>query len=421
MQKNKIKKRSLRSSKTTKIKKSETQQSSAKSQSALQGRNKKKKEKKKMEGDASTEKESSISINVKFGGTTIPITNLSPESTIKDLKTLLQPLTNVLPRGQKLIFKGKLLVDGMTLRASELTNGSKIMLMASQGLHQGDGPILKQAQTRPIVRENNVGKFAKEKMQVSVDKNRLERWKATGVIALSECNLKVIPDEVWACGTSARVIDFSNNAIREVPSQIGSLNSMQKLNLNANDIMDETISWKGVTSLVYLTVLSLNQNQLTTLPSTLGELTSLRQLHVANNKLTGLPVEIKFLTQLEVLKANNNRISTIPACIGDCNALTEVDLSSNLLSALPDTFGNLRNLKSLHLGNNGLKTLPSTIFSMCLQLTTLDLHNTEITVDLLRQFEGWENFEERRRLKNQKQLDFRVVGSAAFDEGADKN
>ncbi|KAH7542740.1 hypothetical protein FEM48_Zijuj02G0106800 [Ziziphus jujuba var. spinosa] len=362
-----------------------------------------------MEGDASTEKESSISINVKFGGTTIPITNLSPESTIKDLKTLLQPLTNVLPRGQKLIFKGKLLVDGMTLRASELTNGSKIMLMASQGLHQGDGPILKQAQTRPIVRENNVGKFAKEKMQVSVDKNRLERWKATGVIALSECNLKVIPDEVWACGTSARVIDFSNNAIRE------------KLNLNANDIMDETISWKGVTSLVYLTVLSLNQNQLTTLPSTLGELTSLRQLHVANNKLTGLPVEIKFLTQLEVLKANNNRISTIPACIGDCNALTEVDLSSNLLSALPDTFGNLRNLKSLHLGNNGLKTLPSTIFSMCLQLTTLDLHNTEITVDLLRQFEGWENFEERRRLKNQKQLDFRVVGSAAFDEGADKN
>lgn len=32
---------------------------------------------------------------------------------------------------------GKLLVDGMTLRESEITNGSKIMLMASQGLHQG--------------------------------------------------------------------------------------------------------------------------------------------------------------------------------------------------------------------------------------------------------------------------------------------
>ena len=84
---------------------------------------------------------------------------------------------------------------------------------------------------------------------------------------------------------------------------------------------------------------------------------------------------------------------------------------------------------------------------MCLMLTRLDLHNTEITMDLLRQvctlaenfkwfayfaiylslttmfmqIEGWENFDERRRLKQQKKLDFRVVGSAAFDEGADKS
>jgi hypothetical protein len=28
-------------------------------------------------------------------------------------------------------------VDGMTLRESEVTNGAKVMLMASQGLHQG--------------------------------------------------------------------------------------------------------------------------------------------------------------------------------------------------------------------------------------------------------------------------------------------
>lgn len=48
----------------------------------------------------------SISINVKFTGKSIPIT-LPPDSTVKDLKSLLQPLTNVLPRGQKLIFKGR--------------------------------------------------------------------------------------------------------------------------------------------------------------------------------------------------------------------------------------------------------------------------------------------------------------------------
>ncbi|XP_062173024.1 LRR repeats and ubiquitin-like domain-containing protein At2g30105 isoform X2 [Alnus glutinosa] len=318
-------------------------------------------------------KTTGITITIKFSGRSIPVT-LSLDATIGDLKSLLQPLTNVLPRGQKLIFKGKLLVDTTTLRASEVTGGAKVMLMASQGLHQGDGPILKEARSVPR-RVDNANRMVNEKTQVRIDKNRLERWKVTRVVALSECNLKAIPDEVWSCGPSARVLDLSNNSVRDVPAHVGRLSSIQKLLLNANAIMDESINWEALTSLKYLTVLSVNQNQ----------------------------------------------ISTIPACIGDCNSLIEVDLSSNLLSELPETFGHLHDLKALYVSNNGLKSLPSTLFKMCLQLSTLDLHNTQITMDLLRQFEGWESFDQRRLLKHQKQLDFRVVGSAEFDEGADKN
>ncbi|KDP45775.1 hypothetical protein JCGZ_17382 [Jatropha curcas] len=387
--------------------------------------------------EASVPNSNSINVTVKFSGRSISI-SVSLDSTVKDLKSLLQPLTNVLPRGQKLIFKGKLLVDAMTLRQSEITNGSKIMLMASQGLHQGDGPILKDAMTRPILRANGTNKMGNQNAQVSVDKNRLERWKVTGVIALAECNLKAIPDEVWVCGPSTRVLDISKNFIKDIPTKIGSLSSMQKLLLSGNGMSDECIHWEGLKFLENLAVLSLSQNHsgekffkeffhgsvdahLTTLPSELGALRSLKQLHVSNNKLNCLPVEIGFLTQLEVLKANNNRLCTLPSSIGDCNSLLEVDLSSNLLTGLPESFGNLHSLKALHLGNNGLKSLPSTLFKMCLQLSTLDIHNTEITMDILRQFDGWNDFDERRRLKHQKQLDFRVVGSAEFDECADKN
>jgi Leucine-rich repeat (LRR) protein len=39
----------------------------------------------------------------------------------------------------------------------------------------------------------------------------------------------------------------------------------------------------------------------------------------------------------------------------------------------------------LHLRNNGLKSLPANLFKECSQLTTLDLHGTEITNDVLRQ------------------------------------
>ncbi|KAF9596664.1 hypothetical protein IFM89_012863 [Coptis chinensis] len=372
--------------------------------------------------EASSAASEMMTIHVKFSGRSIPI-SVSSNSTIKDLKTLLQPLTNVLPRGQKLIFKGKVLMDTMVLTGSDIRNGAKLMLMASQGLHQGDGFITKEKSTlsnlrRPALVDGD--RAVQDKVVVNVDKTRTERWKLTGVIALSDSQLKVIPDEVWACGSSVRLLDISKNSIQEVHTKIGSLSSLQKLLLNANDIADESLSWQGVTALKSLRVLSLSQNYLTAMPSSIGYLTSLRELDVANNKLTSLPVEIGLLTQLQLLKANNNRITAVPPCIGNCSSLIEIDFSSNLLEDLPETFGSLCNLKALYLRNNGLTSLPSTLFKLCLKLSTLDLHNTEITMDLLRQFEGWEDFDERRRSKLQKQLDFSIGCSEGFDEGADK-
>ncbi|XP_047169687.1 LRR repeats and ubiquitin-like domain-containing protein At2g30105 isoform X1 [Vigna umbellata] len=360
-----------------------------------------------------------ITVNVKFNGVNIPV-SISPNSTVKDLKSLLLPSTNVLPRGQKLIFKGKVLEDPVTLTASNLTNGSKLMLVASQGLYQGDGPILKKAHVVPKSRKDSRSGSSNDVKKIPI-KNRMERWKATGVVALSESKLEAIPEEVWVCGSSARVLDCKTNSIKSVPVEIARLTSLEKLFMDSNEIEDESIKWEGLTTLKHITVLTLNYNNLTTLPSALGSLTSLKELHVSNNKLGGFPDEIEHLTKLEVLQANNNRISIISDTIGNCHSLVEVDFSSNFLSELPETFSSLNNLKALYLSNNAMKSLPSKLFKTCFQLSTLDLHNTEITIDLLRQFEGWDNFDERRRSKHQKQIDFRVGVSRDFDEGADKN
>eukprot|EP00262_Sarcandra_glabra_P009157 TRINITY_DN2318_c0_g4_i1.p1 TRINITY_DN2318_c0_g4~~TRINITY_DN2318_c0_g4_i1.p1 ORF type:complete len:428 (-),score=66.79 TRINITY_DN2318_c0_g4_i1:223-1428(-) len=73
-----------------------------------------------------------ISVHVKFKGGIISLST-SPDSTIKHLKTLLQPLTNVLPTDQKLILKGTVLIDTMTLKSLQISDGSKLMLMASHG------------------------------------------------------------------------------------------------------------------------------------------------------------------------------------------------------------------------------------------------------------------------------------------------
>ncbi|XP_024968039.1 LRR repeats and ubiquitin-like domain-containing protein At2g30105 [Cynara cardunculus var. scolymus] len=359
-----------------------------------------------------------VKISVKFNGRSIPI-NLSVDSTVKDLKYLLQPLTDVLPRGQKLISKGKILDDEEKFSSLGTYNGIyKLQLIASQGLHQGSGPIKNETTVASNLRR--VPETGRREKQVTLVKSQSKRWKLTGVIALSNSDVKVIPHEVWNCGSSIRFLDLNCNSIQDIPEAIGGLSSLQKLLLNANCIKDEFLSWKGISSLKSLSFLSLSQNLLTSLPSDLGALTTLKELHVANNQLTCLPDEIGLLLHLEVLEANDNRIRAIPSCIGNCSSLVEADLSSNLLVELPETFSSLRNLKALHLHNNGLKSLPSTLLKNCTHLSTLDLHGTEITMDMLREFEGWESFDERRVLKHSKQLAFRVKGASYFDEGADK-
>lgn len=51
---------------------------------------------------------------------------------------------------------------------------------------------MREARTRPRERSTrNANNFVDEKQRDIVDKSRIERWKAFGVIALSDCNLKV--------------------------------------------------------------------------------------------------------------------------------------------------------------------------------------------------------------------------------------
>ncbi|KAK9756772.1 hypothetical protein RND81_01G120200 [Saponaria officinalis] len=290
-----------------------------------------------------------------------------------------------------------------------------------------DGPKLKDATVVPNYRKimnaapKSTVSAAVSGQQLLPSKSTTQRWMLTGVVALSHSHLNAIPPEVWSCGSSARVLDLSNNSISHIPIDIGCFTSIHKLILSANEITDDSLCWEGLAQLKTLSYLSLNQNLLTYLPASLGALTALEQLHVSGNKVSSLPIEIGHLTRLEILKVNNNRLSIIPPVIGDCSSLTEIDVSSNVLVELPETMSSLQNLKSLRLCNNGLKSLPSSIFKKCVKLSTLDLHGTQITMDMLREVEGWEEFDERRRLKYQKQLDFRAGGSAEFDEGADQN
>lgn len=60
-----------------------------------------------------------------------------------------------------------------------------------------------------------------------------------------------------------------------------------------------------------LTILSVSENSLKALPSSIGELKSLTSLNVSKNKLTELPASLGKLSGLVQLIASSNRIAKL--------------------------------------------------------------------------------------------------------------
>jgi hypothetical protein len=74
----------------------------------------------------------------------------------------------------------------------------------------------------------------------------------------------------------------------------------------------------------------------------------------ANSLESTIPMELKYLTEMEVLKLDSNRMgSTIPSALGSLSRLEELVLYSNAFSGnVPNSFKSLHNLTTLHLSDN---------------------------------------------------------------------
>ena len=63
-------------------------------------------------------------------------------------------------------------------------------------------------------------------------------------------------------------------------------------------------------------------------------------------------------TQITLLTLANNQLTSLPESFGNLSSLEYLDLENNQLTSLPESFGNLSSLQSLHLDNNQLTSLP---------------------------------------------------------------
>lgn len=119
----------------------------------------------------------------------------------------------------------------------------------------------------------------------------------------------------------------------------------------------------GIGNLENLTKLNFYENKLTgSIPIELGNLSELRELQLGNNQLSGsIPVQLGNLMKLERLSLFNNTLTgTIPVVFGNLSNLTWLELRINKLQGeIPVELGNLSNLTTLSLEENQLTgTIP---------------------------------------------------------------
>ncbi len=129
-----------------------------------------------------------------------------------------------------------------------------------------------------------------------------------------------------------------------------------------------SLKWKKIFALLgNLTALKwlfLTQNNLKTVPESVGRIISLEILKLNHNELEEIPEVIGNLQSLVMLILNNNKIKVVPESIGKLRLLEELYLDHNKLVELPNSIGNITSLKKLFLNNNLLEKLPDTLIGM---------------------------------------------------------
>lgn len=249
--------------------------------------------------------------------------------------------------------------------------------------------------------------------------SREKGWKATGIVALRDGNLKELPTTALDLGPSVKTLDATNNRLAEVPAQLCKLTGLQRLVLCQNKL---TLLHPAICQLSSLKILLLDSNLLTELPADIGTLTLLEKLSVSSNALTALPDSMRMLKKLKSLNVSSNRLAELPAALGDCTELEELDARSNAISELRPELGQLVRLRMAQMDSNAVARVAPEVLRGCAMLQTLSLHGNPITPDTLQETPGWAEFEARLKDKHGKRIAGGVMlGKAGLDDGLDHN
>ena len=155
-------------------------------------------------------------------------------------------------------------------------------------------------------------------------------------LKLSE-NLTEFPLEILTLADSLEILDLSNNALSSLPAELAQLKKLK--------------------------VIFASQNKFRQLPEVLGKLPNLEMVGFKSNQIKQV-AEHSLPAKLRWLILTDNQIETLPDSLGERPRLQKLALAGNQLTELPQSLAQAHNLELARISANNLTECPEQLLNL---------------------------------------------------------
>ncbi|KAK0616692.1 hypothetical protein B0T14DRAFT_538507 [Immersiella caudata] len=150
--------------------------------------------------------------------------------------------------------------------------------------------------------------------------------------------LSSFPDEILELGDTLEELDLSSTGLSSLPANFGA-------------------------ELPHLKVAHFNNCKFEVFPKELASCPNLRAVYLRANGMVGIPEDALPHSLLSLILTNNN-LTSLPTSIGQCTNLEKLHIAGNQLTSLPTSLSNCTNLTHLRLNSNRLASLPDWLLTL---------------------------------------------------------
>lgn len=150
-------------------------------------------------------------------------------------------------------------------------------------------------------------------------------------------DLTAFPSEIFALADDLEILDLSNNQLSDLPDDLHRLTQLK--------------------------ILFLSNNQFERIPKVLSRCAQLEMISFKSNRLRTvdddvLPQDTRWLI------LTDNQITSLPDSMGQLHRLQKLALAGNCLTALPESMSQCHRLELARLSANNLTTMPDFLFAL---------------------------------------------------------